>query len=244
MNADASKVSVEAVCDQEFRAGRTMGAMNPMMNMVLNGALTVMIVRGAYRVNAGHTEVGTIMAVLSYFTMILHAVMSINRIFRSIYRNQLLSASRIREVLNTPFDQPVREIPAGVASPYHIEFRDVSFSYNPHDEAEEVLDCLSHISFTLKKGESLGIIGSTGCGKTTIINLLMRFYDVDQGDVLIEGRNVQTFELAELRKHFGVVFQNDVLFADTIFENINFGRGLTREEVTTAAEYGTGSSLH
>ena len=225
----------EAVCDQEFRAGRTMGAMNPMMNMVLNGALTVMIVLGAYRVNAGHTEVGTIMAFLSYFTMILNAVMSINRIFIDLSKSTA-SASRIREVLNTPFDQPVREIPQE-DSPYHIEFRDVSFSYNPHDEAEEVPDCLSHISFALKKGESLGIIGSTGCGKTTIINLLMRFYDVDQGDVLIEGRNVQTFELAELRKHFGVVFQNDVLFADTIFENINFGRGLTREEVTTAAEY-------
>lgn len=225
----------QEVCDQEFRAGRTMGAMNPMMNMVLNSALTFMIVLGAYRVNSGHTDVGTIMAFLSYFTMILNAVMSINRIFIDLSKSSA-SAARIREVLNTPFDQPVRELPLR-STQNHIEFRDVTFSYHAHDEQDEVPDCLSHISFSLKQGESLGIIGSTGCGKTTIVNLLMRFYDTDSGEVLINGRNVQTFELAELRKRFGVVFQNDILFADTVFENINFGRDLSREEVRQAAEY-------
>lgn len=225
----------QAVCDQEFHAGRVMGAMNPMMNMVLNGALTVMIIVGAYRVNSGYTDVGTIMAFLSYFTMILNAVMSINRIFIDLSKSSA-SAARIREVLNTPSDQPVREIPL-LEPRAHIEFRDVSFSYNPHPEDEEVPDCLSQISFALQKGESLGIIGSTGCGKTTIVNLLMRFYDADSGDVLINGRNVQSFELTQLRQRFGVVFQNDVLFADTVFENINFGRGLSREEVRLAAEY-------
>ena len=87
-----------------------MGAMNPMMNVVLNCALTGMIVLGAYRVNAGHTDVGTIMAFLSYFTMILNAVMSINRIFIDLSKSTA-SAARIREVLNTPEDQPIRELP-------------------------------------------------------------------------------------------------------------------------------------
>ncbi|MBQ7915385.1 MAG: ABC transporter ATP-binding protein [Firmicutes bacterium] len=225
----------QAVCSQDFKASRTMGAMNPMMNMVLNSALTVMIVVGAYRVNDGYTDVGTIMAFLSYFTMILNAVMSINRIFIDLSKSSA-SAARIREVLNTPYDQPVRNIPVQ-DSEYHIEFKDVTFSYHPHGEDEDVPDCLSHISFALKQGESLGIIGSTGSGKTTVINLLMRFYDTDSGEVLIHGRNVQNFELAELRKDFGVVFQNDILFADTVYENINFGRGLSREAVRDAAQY-------
>lgn len=225
----------QAVCDQEFHAGRIMGAMNPMMNMVLNSALTIMIIAGAYRVNSGYTDVGTIMAFLSYFTMILNAVMSINRIFIDLSKSSA-SAARIREVLNTPSDQPVLQIPVQ-SSPSHIEFRDVTFSYNPHPEDEEVPNCLSHISFAIKKGESLGIIGSTGCGKTTIINLLMRFYDADSGEVLINGRNVQSFELDELRQRFGVVFQNDILFANTVYENINFGRELSREDVRKAAGY-------
>lgn len=225
----------QAVCDQEFHAGRIMGAMNPMMNMVLNTALTIMIIAGAYRVNSGYTDVGTIMAFLSYFTMILNAVMSINRIFIDLSKSSA-SAARIREVLNTPSDQPVLQIPEQ-ASQSHIEFRDVTFSYNPHPEDTEVPNCLSHISFALKKGESLGIIGSTGCGKTTIVNLLMRFYDADSGEVLINGRNVQSLELAELRQRFGVVFQNDILFANTVYENINFGRDLSREDVRKAADY-------
>lgn len=225
----------QAVCDQEFHAGRIMGAMNPMMNMVLNTALTIMIIAGAYRVNSGYTDVGTIMAFLSYFTMILNAVMSINRIFIDLSKSSA-SAARIREVLNTPSDQPVLQIPEQ-ASQSHIEFRDVTFSYNPHPEDAEVPNCLSHISFALKKGESLGIIGSTGCGKTTIVNLLMRFYDADSGEVLINGRNVQSLELAELRQRFGVVFQNDILFANTVYENINFGRDLSREDVRKAADY-------
>ena len=225
----------QAVCDQEFHAGRIMGAMNPMMNMVLNTALTIIIIAGAYRVNSGYTDVGTIMAFLSYFTMILNAVMSINRIFIDLSKSSA-SAARIREVLNTPSDQPVLQIPEQ-ASQSHIEFRDVTFSYNPHPEDTEVPNCLSHISFALKKGESLGIIGSTGCGKTTIVNLLMRFYDADSGEVLINGRNVQSLELAELRQRFGVVFQNDILFANTVYENINFGRDLSREDVRKAADY-------
>lgn len=222
------------VCSQDFRAGRTMGAMNPMMNMVLNSALTVMIVVGAYRINDGYTQVGTVMAFLQYFTMILNAVMSFNRLFIDISKTSASSA-RVREVLNTPFDQPKMDIPA-VETPYHIEFRDVTFNYHPHKPYEDVPDCLSHISFSLKKGETLGIIGSTGAGKTTVINLLMRFYDLESGQILIDGRDVRSFELPELRSRFGVVFQNDILFADTVANNIAFSRDITPEEIRQAAE--------
>ena len=100
-------------------------------------------------------------------------------------------------------------------------------------EREKALD---HISFTLERGQSLGIIGPTGCGKTTIINLLMRFYDPDEGDIFIDGKNIKSFEKDELRRYFGVVFQNDMVFKDSIRNNIDFGRGLSDEAVRAAAE--------
>ena len=174
------------------------------------------------------------MAFLQYFTMILNAVMSFNRLFIDISKTSASSA-RVREVLNTPFDQPKMDIPA-VETPYHIEFRDVTFNYHPHKPYEDVPDCLSHISFSLKKGETLGIIGSTGAGKTTVINLLMRFYDLESGQILIDGRDVRSFELPELRSRFGVVFQNDILFADTVANNIAFSRDITPVEIRQAAE--------
>ena len=165
--------------------------------------------------------------------MILNAVMSINRIFIDLSKSTA-SAARIREVLNIPEDQPIRELPQ-YNTDSHIEFRDVTFSYNEHTE-EDASDCLSHISFDLRHGESLGIIGSTGCGKTTVINLLMRFYDANSGEILLNGRNVQSIPLAEVAEQFGVVFQNDILFADTVYNNIGFGRDLTPEAIRSAAE--------
>ena len=93
---------------------------------------------------------------------------------------------------------------------------------------------MKDIDFGIKKGESLGIIGSTGAGKTTIINLLMRFYDVDEGSVMINGKDVRGFDKIKLRRKFGVVFQNDILFADTIYENIDIGRNLSRKQIYEA----------
>lgn len=114
--------------------------------------------------------------------------------------------------------------------PEHITFDDVRFRYHQTGEL-----CLDGISFALKKGESLGIIGPTGCGKTTIINLLMRFYDTESGRIRIDGKDVRSIPMKELRERFGVVFQNDMIFADTVRENISFARDLTQEEIEAAA---------
>lgn len=216
------------VVRRESKAAITMGITNPMMNLLLNTGLTLVILVGAWRVNSGMTQPGTIIAFLSYFTIILNAMLSVTRMF-VMYSRGSASAARIDEVLRAPEDLLLNDT-APKQEEAHIVFEDVSFSY------KGISDNLSHISFRLKKGETLGIIGATGAGKTTIVNLLMRLYERSSGDIRIGGRPVDTIPSEELHQKFGVVFQNDVLFADTIRANIDFGRGLSEEQIYKAAE--------
>ena len=194
----------------------------------------------AFQVYAGRTTTGG-------FTMILNAMMSINRIFVMLSK-ATASANRISEVLEAPAELMPTPVES-VANGCHIEFDHVKFAYygagatgrggaasRSVSNGEEIRQNIDDISFRLKQGESLGIIGSTGSGKTTLINLLMRFYDVDEGAVRIHGQDVRSMSLKELREQFGVVFQNDILFADTIRENINFWRDIPEEQLCAAAE--------
>ena len=217
----------QEVVNRETKASITMGITNPMMNLFLNTGLTLVVVVGAFRVNSGVTKVGAIIAFLSYFTIILNAMLSITRLF-VMYSRGSASASRICEVLYTREDLKVVEAPT-VSEEAHVVFDDVCFSYQKKG------DDISHISFTLKKGETLGIIGGTGSGKSTIAALLMRLYERDSGSIRISGRPVESIPPEELHTKFGVVFQNDVLFADTIAANIDFGRNLPEERITQAA---------
>lgn len=216
----------EEVSANERKAGITMGLTNPMMNLLLNVGLTLVVLAGAYRVNGGLTQPGVILAFLSYFTIILNAMLSITRIFVMISRGSA-SANRIAEVLDAPEDLRIQP-EERVETPYHVWFDDVSFSYH---KAGTVV---SHISFGLEKGRTLGLIGATGCGKTTILQLLLRFYDPDSGKIRIDGQNVNSIPPEELYARFGVCFQNDVLFADTIAENVAFGRLLEQSRIDAA----------
>ena len=223
------------VVKRELKAAGTMAASGPIMNLMLNLGLTLVVVIGAYRVNSGASEPGKIVAFLSYFTMILNAILMVNRIFL-VMTKATASAERISKVLECGDDMPVHKLSEqlegkGEEAEYHIEFKNVSFGYNKGRDK-----CLENITFALKRGEMLGIIGPTGCGKTTIINLLMRYYDADEGEILINGRDIKTIPFEELRGMFGVVFQNDTVFADTIRENIDFGRGLSQEKIDGAVE--------
>ena len=226
--------------DAELRASATMAASSPLMNVFLNLGLTAVVIVGAYRVNSGASEPGNIVAFLSYFTMILNSVLMVNRIFLNFTKSSA-SAARLSEVLTAEPDlvvvpeenQPVDFLSVEqrkAVQPEHITFENVQFRYHQTGEL-----CLDGISFSLKKGESLGIIGPTGCGKTTIINLLMRFYDTESGRIAIDGSDVRSIPMKELRERFGVVFQNDMIFADTVRENISFARDLTQEEIEAAA---------
>jgi ATP-binding cassette subfamily B protein len=214
------------VAEKEKKAGFTMAIVNPSMNFFLNIGLVLVILAGAYRVNTGLTEVGKILAFLTYFTIILNAMMNISKMF-VIISKAIASADRIIEVIDTPDDLLLSTCERLYDDTY-IRFDNVTFSYN------KIKPNLENISFTLSKGETLGIIGATGSGKSTLAQLLMRYYDVDSGAIYIEGENIKTIPIETLRKKFGVVFQNDTIFEDSISENVRLGRTITDEEIHKA----------
>lgn len=234
---------------RDIKAGIIMALPGPIMTFMLNIGLTIVVIVGAYRVNGGMTQPGVILAFLTYFNMILMGVMGLNRIFMMMSKANA-SAHRIAAVVGTQDELvPVpAEEAAATAREEYIVFENVAFSYGKSDHPAEETDasrekfdglerqkCLENIDFAVKKGGSLGIIGATGCGKTTIINLLMRFYDADEGHIFIGGKDVRSYDKDELHRLFGVVFQNDVIFADSLQENISFGRDVTMEELEKAA---------
>jgi len=239
----------QEVVNNETKAGVTMALTNPSMNLLLNLGLTLVIIVGAFRINAGLTKSGEIIAFLTYFTIILNAMLSITRMFE-MYSKGTASAERIREVLETPDDLVVGPTDHA-ANEYHITFENVTFSYHrdktrksaaarnsgTRDDggADERQNTIEDISFALRKGETLGIIGATGSGKSTIIRLLLRLYDPDEGVIRISGTDIRSIPPDELHTKFGVVFQNDILFADTIASNIAFGRDIGMEQIEKAA---------
>ncbi len=230
-----------ALMKREETAGLVVSATNPLMNFFLYVGLTVVIVIGAFRVNAGLSKVGTIISFMSYFTYILNAMLSVTRMFTT-YSRCSASMGRIEEVLSAEAELPVLMSPDGeeteaVEGAPHIRFDSVTFSYNGKK------DNIKNVSFDLYRGQTLGIIGATGSGKTTLISLLLRFYDPDSGKIEIDGRDIRYVPRNELYEKFGVALQSDFLFADTIRENIRFGRDISDGEIDTATVYAQASEF-
>ena len=233
----------EDMTDTDITASTVMAIHGPFLQFCLNVGLTLVVLMGARRVNGGSMEPGVILAFLTYFNMIAMGVMGLTRIFMSMSKASA-SANRIDEVLRSPSDQHVLAPEAGLtpSGPGFIRFENVSFRYGEDSQSGNEADfdgesrekALDGVSFTLEKGESLGIIGPMGCGKSTVIHLLLRFYDVDEGGVFLDGKDVRTFDRDELRSRFGVCFQNDMVFQDSLRENVNFGRELSDEEIRSA----------
>ena len=220
----------ENVVGKETKAGVIMSVTNPIMNVVLNLGMTVVVLVGAIRVSKGLAQVGEIIAFTSYFTIILNAVISISRIFVNVSKGSA-SSKRICAVLNMP-DELIKDETLAKAEECEksgaVKFENVTFSYDG-------APALKNVSFELKKGESLGVIGATGSGKTTLVALLLRFYDCDKGRILVDGINVKGYDEKELRKKFGVVLQNDFLMAASVKDNIKFEREIDDKDMKEAA---------
>lgn len=236
----------EVMTKTDIGTSTFMAVPGPFMQLCLNTGLSLVVLVGAMRVDSGRMEPGVILAFLTYFNMVMQGVMALNRVFMNISK-AAASADRIALVLAAEEDQRIlsKEEAAkpSADSDAFIEFSHVNFSYHaalPQESGGEFggggqEQCLSDISFRIRRGESLGIIGPTGCGKTTVVNLLMRFYDVEDGAVFVDGRDVRTYPKDELHRKFGVVFQNDILFNDTLRNNIDFGRGVDEAGILAAA---------
>lgn len=216
------------LCAKETRAGTIMGVVNPVMTMLMNLGIAGVVAAAALLVARGTSSATTVIAFMQYFTLVSMAMMSLSRMF-VMYTKCAASAKRITEVLDARDELAVVPDENPVPDGAHIAFESVSFSYFGKKNNVE------NINFSLEKGSHLGIIGSTGSGKSTIVKLLLRFYDADSGTVRINGRDIRSYERQELTEMFGVALQNDFLYADTIMENIKFGRDITDEAVYRAA---------
>lgn len=257
------------VVERERKNGMVMAVINPSMNILLNLGLVGVILVGACRVNAGTSDVGKILAFTTYFTIILNAMLSISKMF-TILSKAIASGNRIWQVLECGDDMKVLsgiymseaesgEVAAGksaaakAAENEEIAFEHVTFSYlknlkdstdrTDSEDLKKERANVRNLSFSIKKGETLGIIGEIGSGKSTIINLMMRMYDVDEGCVRIAGKDVRCYQPEELKEKFGVVFQNDTIFEDTIAGNVSLGREMSEEQIQEALLYARASEF-
>lgn len=235
--SDSFKTINDTVVKNEIKATLTMGISNPLLNAILNLGMCAVIFIGAYRVSEGYVKVGDIIAFTSYFTIILNAVISISRIFVILTRGGA-SAKRISEILNLDEELTIEQNNNSYQEKIedYIYFKNVSLSYNN-------FKALDNISFKLKKNESLGIIGATGSGKSSIISLLLRFYDPDTGTIYLDGKNLKEYDSKELKNKIGIVFQNDFLMAGTIKENIDFERNLPIKQIVDASKKAKASTF-
>lgn len=215
-----------------IRANRIMSFMMPSITLIMNASVIAVLWFGAKLVGAGDMQVGEVSAFITYITRILGSLMMMSMMFMMISRAQA-SASRIREVLDEKIDIVSPEKPERTkVEEGRVEFKNVSFRYRGAGGEP----ALRNISFKAEPGETVAILGSTGSGKSTLVNLIPRLYDVTEGEVLVDGVDVRNYDVEGLRKGIGMVLQNVILFTGSIADNLRWGKtDATDEEVREAA---------
>lgn len=226
------KAANDNMVEVSLKAGRLMMLVMPVMMLIMNFSVAAVIWFGGIQASKGSMQVGEIMAFINYLTQILFSLMMVTMMIMN-YSRAKVSADRINEVLEADID--IKDS-AGASEEAiergRITFENVSFRY-PGAGGEPVL---KNISFTANPGETIAILGATGSGKSTLVNLIPRLYDVTEGRILIEGRDIRDIKLSTLRKSISVVLQESILFTGTIRENIRWGKDeASEDEVIQAA---------
>ena len=237
---DHEKSKFKTANDELTQAGMNVGlrviTMMPLMTVAMNGATVGVLYLGGKMVMQADFDLGDLQAILTYVSQILMSVMMVAMTLLQLSRAQAC-ARRISEVLDTQPSVEDREQAAGRTLPAprgEVEFRDVSFKYVASGTGDDVLE---HISFTVKPGQFVAIVGGTGTGKSSLVNLIPRFYDVTGGAVLVDGMDVRDYPLEQLRGRIGMVLQSNVLFSGTIRENLLWGDpDATEEQMIQAAK--------
>ncbi|SHM61046.1 ATP-binding cassette, subfamily B [Anaerosporobacter mobilis DSM 15930] len=240
--------SSDEVADIAIRVGKLSAFLNPTTFIILNVAIIAIIWFGGFRVDNGSLTQGQIIAFVNYMTQISLALVVVANLV-VIFTKGSASAARINEIFETESSviegnyasdavdnnsniTNIGEAHNTTNSVPKIQFKDVSFSYHGNEEYS-----LEHLTVEIQRGETVGIIGGTGSGKTTLVNLLPRFYDTSKGSILIDGVDVKEYSLEALRKQFGIVPQKAALFGGTILENMRFAKeDATLEEIRKAAK--------
>ena len=206
--------------------------MNPVMNALMYIAVALLVLSGSYQVAAGTATPGTIMAAITYTTQMLNGILNLVMLFQTISKG-IASWKRVREVLDSQPELADGSFEGETANPHgSIEFRDVSFGFPGTGRT-----VLRHIDLTIRPGETVAIMGATGCGKSALVGLIPRFYDVTAGAVLVDGVDVRKWRQKALRDRVAVAAQKSELFSRSIRENISWGApGTPEEALRTAAK--------
>lgn len=221
----------KGLTDTAVQAARSMASIQPLMQLVMNGSIILVLWFGGLRISSGNMQDGDILAFVNYFLQILHAMMMVSWIFTMGVRAKT-SLDRIGEIFNLEETMVTSTQPVSPKQKGTVEMRGVSFCW-----PGQTKPILSDISFRVNAGETLAIIGSTGSGKSSLIHLFPRFYDVSSGTVLVDGTDVKLYDRKELRQRIALVPQQSVLFTGSIIDNLRWGKPeATLEEIQKACE--------
>ena len=221
-----------SLMESNLRVQTLMAILQPLLMIILNLSVIAVIVIGGWQVQAQAMKVGEVMAAITYLTQVLHGVMMMSMMFQTLAKASA-SANRLREVLETDPVIKSGSVSLSDKTGGTVSFKNVSFSY-PETKGRPVI---SDLTLDIKSGESVAILGATGSGKSSLVNLIPRFYDCTAGEVLVDGVNVKDCKLDELRKKVGIVLQKSELFSGTVEDNIKWGdKNATHEDVISAAQ--------
>ncbi len=221
-----------SLMESNLRVQTLMAILQPLLMIILNLSVIAVIVIGGWQVQAQAMKVGEVMAAITYLTQVLQGVMMMSMMFQTLAKASA-SANRLREVLETDPVIKSGSVSLSDKTGGTVSFKNVSFSY-PETKGRPVI---SDLTLDIKSGESVAILGATGSGKSSLVNLIPRFYDCTAGEVLVDGVNVKDCKLDELRKKVGIVLQKSELFSGTVEDNIKWGdKNATHEEVISAAQ--------
>ena len=229
----------ETQSNTAIRVGRLSALLNPLTYIIVNLAIVAIIWFGGYQVDGGELTQGKLIALVNYMTQIMLAMVVVANLV-VIFTRAAASAARVNEIFAVessivPGEQEV----ATVSGAPRVEWKDVSFAYAGSEE-----DALEHVTLSVAPGETIGVIGGTGAGKSTLVNLIPRFYDVSKGTLLVDGVDVRQYPFAQLRTQIGVVPQRAVLFSGTIRENMKWGdKNATDEQIWHALDIAQASEF-